>query len=85
MKDAVEFKDVGECKIIHSVALKKWNLLCRVLRHGDTYKLAEYTLKGKQKMNVAISKEDAEWLINTFSLKYVESETFRNSGMYLPT
>lgn len=83
MKDAIEYKEAGECKIIHSTALKKWNLLCRVIKYKDTYKLVEYTLKGKKKMSVTISAEDAEWLINTFSLKYIESQTFRDSGAYL--
>lgn len=83
MKDAIEYKEVGECKIIHSLATKRWNLLCRVIKHRDTYKLVEYTLKGKQKMSVAISEEDAKWLINTFSLKYIKSEVFNDSGAYL--
>ena len=83
MKDAIEFKEVGECKVIHSVALKKWNLLCRVIKHQNEYKLVEYTPKGKQRIKVAISKEYAEWLIEAFSLRYVESDVFRNSGSYL--
>ena len=83
MKNAIEFKDVGECKVIRSVALKKWTFLCRIIKHKNEYKLVEYTLKGKQRIKVAISKKDAEWLIETFSLRYVESDVFRNSGSYL--
>ena len=83
MKDAIEIKEFGECKVIHSIASKKWNLLCRVVKHQETYKLVEYTLKGKRKLKCVISKEDAQWLIETLSLKFVESEIFRDSGTYL--
>lgn len=83
MKDAIEYKEIGECKVIHSIALKKWNLLCRVTRFNDKYRLIEYTPKGKCKLKVTISKEDAEWLIEALHLRYIKNELYKNSYTYL--
>lgn len=83
MKDAIEYVEIGECKVIHSIVLKKWNLLCRVTKFDDKYKLIEYTPKGKCKLKVVISKEDAEWLIEILRLRCVDSELLKNSCTYL--
>lgn len=83
MKDAIEYLEIGECKVIHSIALKKWNLLCRVTKFHDKYKLIELTPKGKCKLKVVIRKEDAEWLIETMNLRCVNNRLLKNSYTYL--
>lgn len=83
MKSAIEFVDVGECGVNLSLAIKKWTLLCRIVKSKDEYTLVEYTPKGKRKLKVRISKENANYLITKLGLKYVPSDVFRNSGTYL--
>ena len=84
MKEAIVYQITGECELIKDMALKKWNMLCHVIKYQENYTLVEYSLKGKtMKVKAAISKEDAIWLIETFNLKYLPNSTFNNSGSYL--
>ena len=83
MKSAIEFVDVGECGVNLPLAIKKWTLLCRIVKSKDEYTLVEYTPKGKRKLKVRISKENANYLITELGLKYVSSDVFCNSGTYL--
>ena len=84
MKTAItNFVDVGECDIDLSLVIKKWTLLCRIIRYKDEYTLVEYTLKGKSKLKIKISEENANYLIKKLDLTYVSSNLFSNSGTYL--
>lgn len=83
MKDCIEYVLTGPCKVDIDKAVKRWTMLCRVLKSIDSWVLVEYTPKGKTKLQCTISEQDALELINRLGLVYVQSKTFRNCGSYL--
>ena len=83
MKSAINFVEVGVCKVDIEIAKKKWNMLHRIVKHQEKYQLLEYTPKGETKLKVVISKEDAICLIRELNLIYVPSKLFNESGVYL--
>ncbi|MES0334786.1 MAG: hypothetical protein SFH39_00290 [Candidatus Magnetobacterium sp. LHC-1] len=84
MKKAIlEFKNTGECPIDIKIAVKRWNLLCRIYKHNDNYTLVERTPKGKRKLNVSISKKDAEQLMDELNLTGIQDQVFKNYKTYL--
>jgi hypothetical protein len=84
MKRAIiELKLTGECPIDIDKAVKHWSLLCRIYKYKDSYTLVQLTPKGKNKLKVSISKEQAEELIKRLELKEVDSIFLNNSKTYL--
>ncbi len=62
-KAIIEFNLTGECSIDIDKAVKYWNLLCRIYKYQNSYTLAQLTPKGKHKLKVSISQQQAEELI----------------------
>lgn len=83
MKDAIKFVVVGECEIDREMVVKKWTLLHRISRWHDEYTLLGCTPTGERELKVAISQDDAEYLINTLRLRCVKSEIFNYAWTYL--
>ena len=83
MKDAIEFVLVGECKVDLTLAIKRWNLLCRIHKYNNSYTLVEYTPKGKRKLKATISKNDAECIIKELQLQCVQDTFLKNASTYL--
>jgi len=82
-KVITEYKSAGKCEIDRAAVIKRWTLLCRIAKTAQGYFLIECTPKGKEKVKVSISKEDAEYLIDTLSLSYVRHPIFGNMGTFL--
>ena len=78
-----EFNEFGVCKIDVDKVIKRWSLLCRVYEIGDKYHLVEYTPKGKRKLKIEISKEDASKIIKAINLEGVKNNIFKNNTTYL--
>ncbi len=83
MKDAILFVDAGECSIDIDKAIKKWTLLCRIIRTREKFTILQLTPKGKVKLKCTISSTDALELIKKLKLRGVEHELFNNSRTYL--
>lgn len=83
MKEAVKRTKDGEYKIDLSIAVKNWNLCCRICRHMNEYTLKEYTRKGRIKLGAPISKEDAEFLIKRLELRCVPSDVYTSMSVFL--
>lgn len=83
MKNAISFVEIGECRLELKEVEKKWTLLHRIVKHQEKYQLLEYTPKGKLKLKVNIQKEDANFLASKLNLRYIPSDLFHNSGVYL--
>lgn len=80
MKKAItEYAFTGACQIDRNIAIKRWNLLCRIYKREDTYKLVELTPKGKRKLKVEITKEDAEFIIHRLMLRCVDDRFLKMS------
>lgn len=80
MKKAItKYTLTGVCQIDRNIAIKRWNLLCRIYKQNDTYKLVEFTPKGKRKLKVEITKEDAEFIINNLMLRCVDDRFLKMS------
>ena len=69
----------GICEIDVAKAVKKWNLLCRIYKYNNTYRLVEFTLHGKKKLDIIISKDAAEYIIEELMLKSIENRMFKMS------
>ncbi|MBQ8234509.1 MAG: hypothetical protein IJZ36_02875 [Bacilli bacterium] len=83
MKDCVEYQLTGDCKVDIDKVVKRWNMMCRVSKSGDIYRLMQYTPKGKCILKCQISESDAFSIINRLGLVYVQSPTFKRCGTYL--
>ena len=84
MKECIEFKDIGICKIDIDKAIKKFTLLHRIFQFRDEFYLLEYTPKCKRKLKVRISEEDANKIINRLRLKPFRDDLFKNAITYVP-
>jgi len=84
IQDAViEFKDTGSITIDVDKIIKNWNLLWRIYQTKSEYTLVSLTPKGKVAFKAQICKRDAERIIKTLSLDFIEDTTFNNSGKWL--
>lgn len=85
MKECIELKDVGICKIDVERAIKKFTLLHRIIQIRDEFYLLEYTPKCKRKLKVRISEEDANKLISSLRLQPFKNDFFCFTTTYVPT
>ena len=73
----------GECIIdVHKVIMY-WTLLCRIERWKDEFYLREFTPKGKSRMKLRISTEDAMYIINILLLHEIPDPLFASGKTYL--
>lgn len=69
----------GVCEIDVAKTVKKWSLLCRIYKYNNTYRLVEFTPHGKKKLDITISKDAAEYIIEELMLKSIENKMFKMS------
>lgn len=83
MKQSIEYVDTGPCKLHRNIAVKRWNLLCRIYQYHNKYTLVELTPKGKPKFKVQIYENDALFLIEKLNLVMFKDSTFKNGCKYM--
>lgn len=85
MKECIEVKEIGVCKVDIDKAVRKFTLLHRIFQYRDNFYLLEYTPKCKRKLRVSISEKDAMELIKRLGLKPFKNDFFVNAVIYVPT